>query len=624
MLESLRRMGRTWFGKVVGAFLIVGLAGFGISNVLLDFGANNVAAIGDDEISVRAFQRAYNSDLNRFGQQIGRVPTGPEALQLGIPSNTLNRLASEAVLNRLGLNMGLGVSEERLSRMLRQDPTFAGTLGTFQPENFVRILQQLGFTEAEYFDLQRQASRRQQIVAAMFADAPAPAAAQELLTRFTGDTRTIDYFVLNAQAIEPVAEPTDAEIADYLAENQEQFQTAEERRADILVLTLETLAATEQIDESEIAAEYERTQDSRAVPERRSIVQAPLTAEQQAAFEAGQAADRPFPDIAEEAGIEIVSLGTLTRDQVTDTSLATAAFGLAEVGDFAIIPGIGGQRVVSVTAIEEGGTSALDEVRDEIERSLQMAAARDAYNDVLDQVEELRAAFQPLSDIAERFGLPLHEVTITASGAELADIASIPADVRGRVASTIFNAELDTLTPSITLSANSHIFADLKNIEPVRDLTLDEVRDEITAAIVTERTREALAAQVEEIVTRLEAGESFADVALSLNQFPSLSPPLTRGGSSSPVIDQNVATAAFSGGPGHVGSAVNGDGDHVIFEVVDIVAAEEADPALAAYVADTTQRSLLGEFINGLRSQAPLRVNQQTLNQLLALDETGL
>src|SRR5690606_12600133 len=122
----------------------------------------------------------------------------------------------------------------------------------------------------------------------------------------------------------------------------------------------------------------------------------------------------------EEAGIEIVSLGTLTRDQVTDTSLATAAFGLAEVGDFAIIPGIGGQRVVSVTAIEEGGTPALDEVRDEIERSLQMAAARDAYNDVLDQVEELRAAFQPLSDIAERFGLPLHEVTITASGAELA------------------------------------------------------------------------------------------------------------------------------------------------------------------------------------------------------------
>ena len=40
MLDGLRRIGRTWFGKLLGAFLIVGLAGFGISNVLLDFGSN--------------------------------------------------------------------------------------------------------------------------------------------------------------------------------------------------------------------------------------------------------------------------------------------------------------------------------------------------------------------------------------------------------------------------------------------------------------------------------------------------------------------------------------------------------------------------------------------------------
>ena len=57
MLEGFRAISRTWFGKILGAFLIVGLAGFGISNVLLDLGSNKVAQVGNQEISVRAFQR---------------------------------------------------------------------------------------------------------------------------------------------------------------------------------------------------------------------------------------------------------------------------------------------------------------------------------------------------------------------------------------------------------------------------------------------------------------------------------------------------------------------------------------------------------------------------------------
>lgn len=95
MLDNLRRLGRTWVGKVLGAFLLVGLAGFGISNVLLDFGANNVATVGSEDVTIPEFQRAYNADVNRFAQQIGRMPTPEEAMSFGIPSSTLNQLAAE-------------------------------------------------------------------------------------------------------------------------------------------------------------------------------------------------------------------------------------------------------------------------------------------------------------------------------------------------------------------------------------------------------------------------------------------------------------------------------------------------------------------------------------------------
>src|SRR5690606_20397844 len=350
--------------------------GFGISNVIFDIGTNTVARVGDEEITAREFQRAYSTDLQRFAQQMGQMPTPEQALAMGVPSATLNRLASDAAINSTAEQLGLGVSDDRLAIMLRQDPSFAGTLGQFERQNFLRVLQQSGFTEAEYFELQTRAARRQQLAAALFADISAPEAALELVSGYAGDTRSIDYLVLNETSVPAVAEPTEEELAAYLEEHQGEFRTVEERSVHVLSLSPETLAATITIPEAEIEAEYERTRASRTRPERRRIVQVALNTEaQQAVFEEGQTAGESFETLAAEAGVAPDDLGLLSETQVTDPALAEAAFGLAE-GEFTVIPGVGGQRAVAVTEIEAGGETALAEVRGEIAQGLALEQAR--------------------------------------------------------------------------------------------------------------------------------------------------------------------------------------------------------------------------------------------------------
>jgi peptidyl-prolyl cis-trans isomerase D len=625
MLDGLRKLGKTWIGKIVGAFLLVGLAGFGISNVLLDFGTSTVAQVGDQEISSRDFARAYNDDLNAFARQTGQTPTPQQALAFGIPARTLSRLAADAAINDMGRRMGLGVSDERLGKMLREDPTFAGTLGQFDRSSFGETLRRAGYTEAEYFDIQTRAARRQQMFDGLFADSPAPGAAEELLTRFASDTRSVEYFVLNSQSLPPVADPTEEELAAYLTAHQADYRTRETRAADILVLTLDTLAATETVTDEEIAAEYERTKASRVRIETRTIVQAALDPAQKDTFETGLAAGRMLDELVAETGVSLTTLGTLTRAQVTDAALADAAFGLA-VGEGKVIPGVGGSRVVGVTAIEPGGDIPLDEARADIDQQLRTQKARTGYTDILDQIEELRAAFQPLSQIAERFGLPLHQVKLTADGTALSAVPTIAADGRSRVATAVFAAQEDKLAPTIAFSANNNVWFDLNGIEPARDETLDEVRDAVAAAMVAERTNDAMTAEVDAVLARLKAGEAFADIAASLNQFPTLSQPLTRSGDGTPVLDQNVAAVAFAGGEGHYGAAVNGDGDHVVLQVVEIypgAPTPELTTQMSTYVTEGTRQSLYSDFITGLRDQAGLRVNQQTLNQILALDGAG-
>ncbi|MBN9361571.1 MULTISPECIES: peptidylprolyl isomerase [unclassified Devosia] len=617
MLDSFRHLTKTWFGKILGAFLIVGLAGFGISNVITGFGSNTVATVAGQDISVRDYQRGYDSQVNAIARQMGRVPTVEEAVTFGVPGMVLDRLAGEAAVNKLGEDLGLGVSEDRLGKMLREDPSFSSTLGSFDRNNFLRVLQQNGYTEAEYFDLQTKAARRQQLVSGLLSGAPASATATELLTRFSGDTRTVDYFVVNAQALPPVAEPTEEELATYLKDNQAQFRTKATRTVELLALSPEAIAATKTITDADIAAEYERTKDSRVKIERRTVKQVVLnTPELEKAFTDGKTAGTPFADVLAASGATAQDLGNLSKTEITDSGLADAAFGLA-LNDYAIIDGIGSKRVVTVSAIEPGGVISLEDAKAEIAKQLALTQARNEYTDELDQIEELRAAFKPLSEIADRFGLHTVTIPLTENGAELANDPDVGADNAQRIATAVFRAEQGNLAPTIQLSSTRNVWFDLKQVDEARDQTLDEVRNAVAAAWTSAKTDEAVSAEVTKLLDQVKSGTAFAGVASGIGQFPILSQPLKRSGDGTTVLNQTVANEIFNGGPTHFGSAVNGDGDHVVFQVVEVNAGTVDQTAdVKKYVEEATRDGLYGDLLTGLKSQAGMRINEQVLKQL--------
>nr|WP_314259578.1 peptidylprolyl isomerase [uncultured Devosia sp.] len=620
MLDSLRLFAKSWPGKIMGGFLLVGIAGFGINNVITDLGSNTVARVGNKEINSREFLRAYQGQLNEVSRQIGTVPLPTDPIAQQIQGQVLLSLAQDAALDQVADNFGLGVSEDKLAQMLREDPSFQNALGTFDASSFSQTLQMSGLTEAEYFQMQGDAAKRQQLILSLFGDSQLPATASNLINRYSADQRTVEYFTLNETSIETPAAPTEEELAAYLAEHQAEYRTVETRTVQMLRLSTADLAATKTISDDAIAAEYERTKGSLGETERRTIQQVPLNAEQVTAFEAGQTAGTTFETLVADAGLTPTDLGTLPQSGITDRSLATAAFGLDQ-GAFTIIDGIGGKRAVHVSAIEGGGTPTLEEARDQISENLAMAEARTELAEVQDQIEELRAAFRPLTEIASRFNLDLYEANVTSGGQQLTVIPDLSTDDQPRIAQAIFKATEGALTPSIQLAGNGNLWFDLNAIEPARDQTLDEVRDTLTTAMTEERTNNAIMAAQAEAVSRMDAGESIVDVAASLNVFPQISSPFTRFGSEDGTIDAAVASAAFAGPAEHHGSAVSQTGEFVVFAVTDLT---QAEGPLAQAANDSLENEarvgLYGDFITAVRDDAGLRVNQQALDQVLALN----
>ena len=623
MMNLMRRFASTWAGKILGGLLLIGLAGFGISNVLLDLGSNTLARVGNEDITTTQFQRTYQQQLAQYAQQTGQTPTAEQALQLGIPSAVIGKLASDSAINQFALSQGIGVSDARLAKLVRDDPSFANTLGTFDRANFQQVLQQNGFTEAEYFELQARAARRQQIAMGLFAGSAVPKAAETLLQRYRNDTRTVEYFTLSATSLPDIGSPTDADLTKYLADHQTEFRTKETRTVDVLAMTSDSLATAPdyQPTEDEIKAQYEATKASLVKVEKRQIQQVTLPDDAKATFFQQQHdAGVSFADAVKASGLTATDFGLMTKADVQDPTLADAAFGLAKEGDYTIIAGIGSKRVVGVTKIEAGGQTSYDEAKPAIAKTLALTKAKAAYAEIQDQIESLRAGLKPIKEIADRFKLPVKTLTVTAAGEELSAVTDLAAENRTKVATAIFAATAGKLAPTVTISSTNNVWFDLSKVDPARDQTLAEVKDAVTTAWTNEKTDAALKAEVKKILADLDGGKSFADVAAAGNQFATVSSPITRDGDKTAVLNQQVASQIFASGPDSHGSAIDGDGDYLIYHVTDVTPATgEPDKNVTDFLTNSPRDALYAEFITGLRDEAGLKINQQALSALLNL-----
>lgn len=623
MLDNLRNLGRSWVAKILLGLLIVAVAGFGVPSVFLDLNASTVARVGDQNISVRDFDRLYRSQLNQFAAQTGQVPTAQQAVSFGLPGSALGRLAGDAAMEMLAQRLDLGAAEARVAQLVRQDPAFAGALGSFDRAEFVAVLRQVGYTESEYLNLQRRAVKREQI-GAMFDNVPLPAIAREIAVAYEHDRRTVDYIELNPILFATDEEPDEAELAQFFEENQERFVTEETRIVRLLPLTQETLAAGIEISEAEIEAEYERTAAQYTTVERRTVHQVPLdTGETAALFEQGRVDGRDFLDLVAEAGLDgrVVRLGTFARTQMTDPNLGNAAFALEE-GEFAVIGGALGQRAVWVSEIEPGGRQPLEAVRGTIEQTLRIAGARDRMFSAYDDIEEARAAFMPFDEAAALHGLEVHDIALTRDGTALAAIGAIPVQARANVVNQIFSAsQTMTVTPAINMGSNQTLFFELVEVQPVRNQTLDEVRDEAVRAWRQLQTDMAITRAAEDMVAALDMGADMLSVAAETGRFPQASPTFGRDGTQNGAIAPEVAQAAFVGGVGHADYVRTAQGDVVVFVVTQVLPAPEgvASP-LADAVGGTFADVLYSSFVEGLREDAGIRINETALNRLIGLE----
>src|SRR3712207_883763 len=121
-----------------------------------------------------------------------------------------------------------------------------------------------------------------------------------------------------------------------------------------------------------------------------------------------------------------------------------------------------------------------------------------------DAVEDLRASARPLAEVAREKGLPL--VTVPALDRSGRDKAGNPVPdlpERDALITAVFNSDVGADNEPLRTRAGGYVWYEMTGLEPARDKSLDEVRDQVAAQWRAEQVSSRLTDKARTIVERL-------------------------------------------------------------------------------------------------------------------------
>ncbi len=625
MLDSMRKHASGPVAKVLIGILIFSFGIWGIAGALSGIGTNTVAQVGNTEISVVQFDRAYRRELQNVSQQVGTQVTAEQAKAFGLPNQVLARLITEAALDDQAESLNLGVSQDTLVKEIAADPSFKGPAGTFDRNYFIQVLRANGLNEDDYVLERRSVERRKQIADSISGGATMPAVLAQALHTYQTEARTIRYVVMPASLVTDVGEPTSEQLTTFYNDHKADWRRPELRELQILSLTPEDVARPADIDDAAAQKAYEADKAQYSTPEARHVYQLIFadqsTAEAAAAKLKGGAT---FESVVESTGKKLVDtdLGVVTRDKLIDPKVADAAFALPSGGTSDVVIGSFGPVLLQVTDITPGYVQPFDAVKAAIKSNLALAAARADIGSLRDSIEDARAGGSTLQEIATKNKLTVRSINVDQSGngADGAAVADIP--VKDALLKAAFESDVGIDNPYLN-NGDGIVWYSVAAIDPAHDRPLDEVKDKVIAAWKKTTTTDHLAKLAKDTAARLGKGETLDAIADQLKLTVETDANQTRGSKPPADFSTDALKAAFAGPKGYAAAVQGVNPDQQIVLQVDtitdtpFVKDDTTQASLTKQLADAMQNDLLQQYIAELQNQLGAKVNQQSLQRVI-------
>ena len=500
MLQRMRRGAQTLGAKFVAGVICFVLVVFGFGAINL-FSVSEPAAaeVNGDEITQVDLSNAVAGAKQRIARQMGDSVTEEQLDRYVTPQGELRGLVDRQLLLQTASRLSLTGSPQEFRKFLSSLPAFQNEQEEFDPEVYVRALQQQGLSPRSFEALLADDLRVQQLYS-IFADTA-------FITDFEKrdmatvrlERRDYAYLIVDSEMFKESIEIDQAEVESFYQANLDTYVTEETFDFEVVQLLKDGMADDIPISEEDVEQLYHAEVEAvRAnAPRQSSHILLKITddrTKEDAIRELQQVrtkvlAGEPFEEFAKElsegpSGADGGKLGTGTRDTYVP-EFSDALWSLAEVGDVSEpIETQFGIHLIKLDKVEVVFHPSIEDRRGAIreERRTELELQRfDDVNERLDKIAfEQSDSLQPLVD---EFGLELvtyADVRRNHSGGLFGNRKLRSAAMEDDVRRNGFNSRPVLIEPGHTVVVR------LKEINPSRQLPLEDVADKIKVQLTEE------------------------------------------------------------------------------------------------------------------------------------------
>lgn len=602
---------------VIAVFVLFVFADFG-SIQLGGTGAltDAAATVGDHQVTYSEFERTYRQTEDYYRQAYGEQFSREMAQQIGLPVQVLDGLIADKILLAEAKQMGLSVTDDEVARAIAEVPSFQLPDGRFVgEEQYRQILRSNGYT-VDHFEASVRQDLLNDKVRSVLTD-NIYVSDQEVVDAFRDrvETAAIRYLRLPADQLQEEITVGEAELEAYFASQRDEFRIPERRVVDYLLIDPVELKATMELGEDEVRGYYdanpeEFTRDEQ-VRARHILLQVDSQRTAEAAMqeleevrekiESGEDFATLAAAISEDPGSKDQGgdLGFFGRGQMI-REFEDAAFG-ARAGD--LVGPIGtsfGYHLIEVVEKRPSGRipyeDAYDQIRNRLLTERSRSAAEAKARELADRVrQEELASVDQLRALAETE--PAVTVQTTSPFSREDNVDGI-----GRATpftTKAFDLGVGESSDPVQVSRGWVVLQPSEIQEP-RNPDLDEVREDVRAAVEGERRMQMATARLEEARQAIVAGQSFDEAAAELDLAIQESGEFGRLGPI-PGLGNNpeIIAAALELDEGELGGPLMHNRDVVLFEVTQRT---RFDPAEFAQQKGQARENLQQERLNQLLS----------------------
>lgn len=625
MLEKLRGATQGWVAKILLALLSISFVAFGISDVFRNgFVGSAVLSSGETLVTPIEYRLAYNRQMQVYSQQLNQRLTRDQAKALGVDSQVMAQLVAGVVLDEQSRKMGLGLSKDRLASLTAEDAAFKDASGSFSRVNFDAVLRNVGMRPEDYLKSRERVAVRQQIVEAVADGVSVPDVYLQAMALHTGESRDVDYIKLPVSIVQPISEPTDAELSKFFEDRKDSYKAPEYRKFSYVRLTPEDIADASAIDDAAVKADYDKNIARYTKKETRQIEQLVfVTKDAAATAKAKIAAGATFDDIikSENKTSADVTLGDLQKSDLPDPKIADAAFALASGAISEVIDGQFGAVLLRVTAITPESVEGFDKVKDQIRKDIALAQANADLLESHDAYEDARGGGEPMDAAAAKTKLKIVTLdAVDATGQTPAGVIIKDLPDSAALLNAVFGAEQGIENAPINLGSNGFLWYEVVGITPERERPIAEVKDKVVTDWKVAQGAERLAIKAAEVAKKIKDGKSMDEVAGELKLTKETKRGLKRDVEDAD-FDASTVEAAFGGGKDYVTVSAGGSGDmQIVMKIAEIY--EPTDKSASAIGADEKKRvssnmsdDLLDQLVAKLQAAFPITINQPLIEQ---------